>query len=181
MLRSSNQPEHQSYGAKELAYISDESDVDEHSEDTHWDYAPDIAVVTMVDRKIHVPQLKSRNICTEVTDIEVGKQGITPVMEQNEGVSLDHNQGPSTEPAHGPGAEPAQEVTKEVQSSSKRKGKKRWALVDIVRENHVKYNKFISKQIPKLLEQLDVSSGSESSSGILHIELILTLLCVISF
>ena len=111
MLCSSNQPEYQSYRAKELANISDESDVDEPSEDTHGDYAPEIAVATMVDRKIHVRQLKSRNICTEVTDIGVGKQGITPVKEQNEGVSLDHKQGPSTEPTHGPGPEPAQEKT----------------------------------------------------------------------
>ena len=110
---------------KELANISDESDVDEPSEDTHGDYAPEIAVATMVDRKIHVPHLKSRNICMEVTNIGVSKQGITPVKEQNEGVSSDHKQGPSTEQTHGPGAEPAQEVTKEVQSSSKRMGKKR--------------------------------------------------------
>ena len=109
----------------ELANISDEADVYKPSEDSHGDYAPEIAVATMVDRKIHVPQLKSRNICTEVTNVGVSKQGITPVKEQNEGVSLDHKQGPSTEPTHGPGVEPAQEVTKEVQSSSKRKGKKR--------------------------------------------------------
>ena len=75
MLCSSNQPECQSYQAKELDNISDESDVDERSEDAHGDYAP-------VDREIHVPQLKSRNICTTVTDIGLGKQWITLVKEQ---------------------------------------------------------------------------------------------------
>ena len=141
-----------------LDNISDESDVNERFEDTHGDYAP-------VDRKIHVPQLKSRNICTTVTDIGLGKEWITLVKEQIKSF-FGPQQGPSTEPTLGPGTEQDQEVTKEVQSSSKQRGKKSRALGYIVQKNHVKYNKFISKQIPKLLNQLGVSLGSESKSDV---------------
>ena len=45
-----------------------------------------------------------------------------------------------------------------------RKAKKRVPLGEIIRENQLKYNKFIPKQVPKLLKSLGVSSASDSDS-----------------
>jgi hypothetical protein len=46
----------------------------------------------------------------------------------------------------------------EVATAKKRK---RPPLMDLIRENHVQYNKFINKKVPKLLKSL-VMSSSES-------------------
>lgn len=44
----------------------------------------------------------------------------------------------------------------------KRRSKKRVPLGDLIRDNQMKYNKFISKKVPKLLKTLGVSSSSDS-------------------
>lgn len=39
------------------------------------------------------------------------------------------------------------------------KKRKRLPLMDLIRENHMQYNKFITKKIPKLLKSLGMSSS----------------------
>lgn len=43
------------------------------------------------------------------------------------------------------------------------KNPKRTPIINLIRDNHMKYNKFITKKMPKILRQLGVDSNSDSS------------------
>lgn len=40
---------------------------------------------------------------------------------------------------------------------------KKTPIINLIRDNHMKYNKFITKRMPKILRQLGVDSDSDSS------------------